>query len=372
MIASPWLSPDIRPDFFSVFPNSAMSFSISGSGTFRWCRTKRSMNTPSNICWLIRFYRVFSRRKSICCVSSQRGSAGVGAAARSFSRAPRLRAFEAAGDRVRSCAHWRSLAEIVHEAAMTTVGVKAVPDTGDARADLRAHLGELAVKLNSGAWGRMLPVLVDAAFRDEEILELQRRSTAERKAAAMAIAARGVELGQIRDDVDLVLCGEMLVGPIFTRHLVTHLPITEAFLDDPKTERNLYSICQDSYAAALESIATKIRDQIVPACMPSCVRDKDRSTPVLDPNCRLIETNIKGEEKDIPQCTEVNGAWTAGGSSNVCFATLIDKTGKETLSKIDNISDYCNMEGFNLEFVIVRRDGVATPGGTGVEATAPR
>ena len=128
--------------------------------------------------------------------------------------------------------HWRSLAEIVHEAAMTTVGVKAVPDTGDARADLRAHLGELAVKLNSGAWGRMLPVLVDAAFRDEEILELQRRSTAERKAAAMAIAARGVELGQIRDDVDLVLCGEMLVGPIFTRHLVTHLPITEAFLDD--------------------------------------------------------------------------------------------------------------------------------------------
>jgi len=128
--------------------------------------------------------------------------------------------------------HWRSLAEIVHEAAMTTVGVKAVPDTGDARADLRAHLGELAAKLNSGAWGRMLPVLVDAAFRDEEILELQRRSTAERKAAAMAIAARGVELGQIRDDVDLVLCGEMLVGPIFTRHLVTHLPITEAFLDD--------------------------------------------------------------------------------------------------------------------------------------------
>lgn len=78
----------------------------------------------------------------------------------------------------------------------------------------------------------MLPVLVDAAFRDEEILELQRRSTAERKAAAMAIAAWGVELGQIRDDVDLVLCGEMLVGPIFTCHLVTHLPITEAFLDD--------------------------------------------------------------------------------------------------------------------------------------------
>jgi hypothetical protein len=128
----------------------------------------------------------------------------------------------------------------------------------------------------------------------------------------------------------------------------------EAFLDDPTKERNLYSICQDSYAGALQSIANKIRDQIVPACMPSCVRDKDRGTPVLDPNCRLIETDIKGVEKDIPQCTEVNGEWTAGGGSNVCFATLIDKTGKETLSKIDNISEYCNMEGFNLEFFLVR------------------
>ena len=55
--------------------------------------------------------------------------------------------------------HWRSLAEIVHEAAMTTVGVKAVPDTGDARADLRAHLGELAAKLNSGWQGLLEQIL---------------------------------------------------------------------------------------------------------------------------------------------------------------------------------------------------------------------
>jgi len=128
----------------------------------------------------------------------------------------------------------------------------------------------------------------------------------------------------------------------------------EAFLDDPEKERNLYSICQQSYAGALESIATKIRDQIVPACMPSCVRDKDRTTEVLDPNCRLIETDIDGNETDIVQCKEVNGEWTAGGGATVCFATLIDKNGKQTLSKIDNISDYCNDEGFNLEFILVR------------------
>lgn len=127
--------------------------------------------------------------------------------------------------------HWDSLAEIVHEAATSTVGIKPVIDSGDARADLRAHVGMLADKLNASDWGRMLPVLVDAAGRDPEILDLQRRSTAERRAAAMSIARAGVERGQIRADIDLDLVGEMFVGPIFTRHLVTHLPITDAFLD---------------------------------------------------------------------------------------------------------------------------------------------
>lgn len=128
--------------------------------------------------------------------------------------------------------HWPTLAEIVHNAATSTVGVRSVPETGDARVDLRAHLGELARKLRSSDWGRMLPVLVDAAGRNPEILELQRRMTTERRAAAMAIAHRGVADGQIRDDVDLDLISEMLVGPIFTRHLVTHQPITDQFLDD--------------------------------------------------------------------------------------------------------------------------------------------
>lgn len=128
--------------------------------------------------------------------------------------------------------HWPSLAEIVHEAATSTTAVQSVPDTGNARTDLRAHLGVLAAKLNHGPWGRMLPVLVDAAARSPEMLALQRSSTAERRTAAMAIVHRGVAAGQIRDDVDLDLVGEMLVGPLFTRHLVTHRPIDDEFLDD--------------------------------------------------------------------------------------------------------------------------------------------
>jgi AcrR family transcriptional regulator len=127
--------------------------------------------------------------------------------------------------------HWPTLAEIANDAAMSTVAIREVPMTGDARADLRAHVGMLVDKINS-EWGRMLPVLVDAAARNPEILALQRDSTTARRAAAMRIVKDGVASGQIRDDVDIDLIGEMLVGPIFTRHLVTHQPITDDFIDD--------------------------------------------------------------------------------------------------------------------------------------------
>jgi AcrR family transcriptional regulator len=127
--------------------------------------------------------------------------------------------------------HWPTLAQIVQDAVSTTVDTRPAPRTGDVRADLRAHIDLLVAKLDN-SWGRMLPVMIDAASRDPEILELQRRSTAERRAAAMQVVVDGVERGIIRGDVDLDLIGEMLVGPIFTRHLVRHDPITPEFLDD--------------------------------------------------------------------------------------------------------------------------------------------
>lgn len=128
--------------------------------------------------------------------------------------------------------HWPSLAELVQDAATSTMGIKVVDDTGDPRADLTAHLRMLVDKLTNSDWGRLLPTVVDAASRDAGVAELQRRSTAERRGAAMAIARRGVERGQLRDDVDIELIGEMVAGVLFTRHLVTHLPVTDELVDE--------------------------------------------------------------------------------------------------------------------------------------------
>ena len=86
----------------------------------------------------------------------------------------------------------------------------------------------------------------------------------------------------------------------------------EAFIDEDAAERNLYSICQENYSGALQSIADKIRDQIKPACMPNCVRDTVPETDtVLEPNCQLYEEDIDSVRTPIAKCIVDNGAWTA-------------------------------------------------------------
>ena len=133
-------------------------------------------------------------------------------------------------------------------------------------------------------------------------------------------------------------------------------------------DRNLFSICQPDYRDALDAIASRIRDQIQPACMPNCVLDTDRSTDVLEANCRLYDVKLSDDTRtEIPECVEVDGVWTATGGASVCFAKLLDRTGKETLSKLDDMSEECIEEGWNLEFFI-QRAGPA-PAGTSVTAT---
>jgi hypothetical protein len=124
---------------------------------------------------------------------------------------------------------------------------------------------------------------------------------------------------------------------------------------------NLYSICQESYTGALAAIANTIRDQIRPACMTSCVADTDQITAGLQPQCTLIQEApdvASGDviETNIDPC---NADGTLPDGADVCFVSLVD----------DTLSEECAAEGWNLEFRLVRRDGVPAPGGTSVSAT---
>lgn len=141
---------------------------------------------------------------------------------------------------------------------------------------------------------------------------------------------------------------------------------------------NMFSICESSYAAALQAIADAIADQVRPACMPACVADTDETTELLNPSCTLIQEAPQNDgnivRTSIPQCNGDNDF--PDDNAEVCFIALVDGAldangDPQNFSDTDrdDLSETCQDEGWNLEFVLNRREGFPAPGGTSVKAT---
>jgi hypothetical protein len=136
--------------------------------------------------------------------------------------------------------------------------------------------------------------------------------------------------------------------------------LAEAFnvpLEMNPNSRNLYSACAENYDTALDGIVDAIIAQLKPPCMTACVADSQPLSPdTLEPYCALEEVTPDGVGTSVREC-EAGGVLPDG--ADVCFVML---TGGA-------MSMECAAEGWNLEFDLVRRDGVAPPAGTNVNAT---
>lgn len=141
------------------------------------------------------------------------------------------------------------------------------------------------------------------------------------------------------------------VAPVRLRALAEAFAVGE--------QRNMFSVCDQDYSPALETIAQGTLERL-PACVPACVADMDPSTPdVLDASCTLIQEAPRGygafEDVEIPPC-EPGEALPAG--HDACYVT---RTG-------DAMNEYCYDSGYNLEYLIFRREHVYVPPGTVVRA----
>jgi len=171
----------------------------------------------------------------------------------------------------------------------------------------------------------------------------------------------GIGPGCVLNDPKLP-AGWGAVPPVRERELA------EAFVDQPGEQRRLYSLCDADYSAALAEIGAEIADAIEPACMPNCVRDMDTGTAVLDPSCTLYEENVvENTQVEVVPCVEMNGAWAPPVGATLCFAYLLDPNGDSTPSGLDDMSPRCVLDGFNLEFAIVRT--AAAPANTLIAAS---
>jgi AcrR family transcriptional regulator len=101
-----------------------------------------------------------------------------------------------------------------------------VPDTGSTREDLLALMREAVELYRRSVPGRLMPNLVSAmAQRPELACTLRDGFLANRRDSLTQVLRRGVQRGDLRDDLDLELALDVLGGPLFYRLLITGGPL---------------------------------------------------------------------------------------------------------------------------------------------------
>jgi len=122
--------------------------------------------------------------------------------------------------------HWSSKAEVAVAAFTAFVPPLADPDTGAFADDVRVVLLAIVDGLTRSPLAGILPSLVEAAERDPELERLFTEFGRGRRAVLRAVFERAAARGELRDGLDIEVAIDTLVGPIFTRRLITRAPLT--------------------------------------------------------------------------------------------------------------------------------------------------
>ena len=123
--------------------------------------------------------------------------------------------------------HWSSKAEVALEAFRAFVPPLEDPDTGSFADDIRGVLHQIVEGLSNSPLAGILPSLVEAAERDPEMERLFREFGTSRRAVLRGIFSRAAARGELREGLDADVAIDLLVGPIFTRRLVSRAPVTK-------------------------------------------------------------------------------------------------------------------------------------------------
>jgi AcrR family transcriptional regulator len=122
--------------------------------------------------------------------------------------------------------HWSSKAEVAVEAFRAFIPSLEDPDTGTFADDARDVVLQIVDGLSNSPLAGILPSLVEAAERDAELERHFKEFGATRRTVLRAVFARAAARGELRDGLDYDLAIDLLVGPIFTRRLVSRVPVT--------------------------------------------------------------------------------------------------------------------------------------------------
>jgi AcrR family transcriptional regulator len=144
--------------------------------------------------------------------------------------------------------HWSSKAQVVADAFGWAHGLdpQQAPPPGPVRdrvvAILRDTIGDMAA---SDRLACMMPALIDAAERDDEIAELARRVAEEKNAVLRGVLDEAVASGELQPQVDTTMLADALVGPILVCRLFHRPPVTAG--DVPALVDQILPACDDAH-----------------------------------------------------------------------------------------------------------------------------
>ena len=105
------------------------------------------------------------------------------------------------------------------------------PNTGSVRSDLTTQMKHL-VRILRGRRGRVVAALVGGGQSDPELIDAFRdRFMMPRRYEAYEILRRGVERGELADDVDMDLLLDSLYGAVYMRFLIRQTGLNDDFVD---------------------------------------------------------------------------------------------------------------------------------------------
>jgi len=115
---------------------------------------------------------------------------------------------------------WSSKEALVLAALRSAIGPLDDVDLGSVRSDLEAYLGDLSTRMQSGKMRDVLPHLIDVAAHDAQLRCSLDDYVAHRRRPLIAILERGIERGEVRDDIEIGVVVDAFVGPFIYRKLL--------------------------------------------------------------------------------------------------------------------------------------------------------
>jgi AcrR family transcriptional regulator len=158
--------------------------------------------------------------------------------------------------------HWPDANQLLFDTFAGIGDATEVVETGDLETDLVAVYGHLADAMQAEGWGRMLPAMLDACFRDPTMRPLLQEFTRARRQPARDIIRRAVRRGDLPAGTDVERLIDRIAGPIFYRFLV---------LQDPYSRREVATLVGDVLAGYCKTVAVDMRSLTTRDEPPGCI-----------------------------------------------------------------------------------------------------